>query len=225
MSSLNMTHELTLWDRLKSLSKWSQVSWLAGVPAAVVASVVAVIAFYLDSRVTVAGDSLTWFEWFGLAGVVFTILALILTLVQLMRVASASLEARRAVDDALRALGKSDLFIDFSEIRRIDSELESIADNNDPNDLDALRRLVRDVRDISARVTTALAQQNEDDPLIGEIDAARAAALELRKTLLSPRKNMNLEVATRKLREQLVPACESITHRISEMRLDMAPKE
>ena len=128
------------------------------------------------------------------------------------------------MDDALAALGRHELLVDLTELRRIDLEFEVAVNAGRPEDIDVVRRIVREVRDVGSRVAAALTHDDPNDPLIVEVVATREAAADLRKVLMSPRKNLNLQTATRKLREQLVPTCEHVATRMSRLRLEVEGK-
>jgi hypothetical protein len=193
--------------------------WLFIVGAWCVASLCTfvVIHFELASVVTVGGSVLSWVDWMTLSGVVLAVAGLAATFGQVVHTRTTAEAATAAVDRALVALAKSELLVDFQTIRQLEYELE----RTKPEDQEGFQKHVRDVREVGARVATALRHRNPTDPLAADVDSVRQTASDARTAMVGARKNANYGNITRKLREELIPLCDKISTRMAQLRLDV----
>lgn len=209
--------------RALSRAAWYWQVLVVLVGFALVAGLLAIaIRTWLADSVTVDGGPLTWFEWAEVVGFILAVLGLAITFIQVLKVLTAAEAATVAVDRALSALAKSELLIDYQQMQRLEYELVETAQTAPRS---AVQRMVRDVRDVGARLSTVLKNLDSNDPLIGEIEAVRESASQARRVIMGGRKNLNLWSVTRKLRDGLIPLCVTISTRIEELRLDVKSED
>src|SRR3977135_2158774 len=87
-----------LGRRVVALPPWKRWAVYSGGTLALAVATFGVIRFGLSSRVTLHNEPLSWLDWVYLTGVAFTVIALLVGITQLIRVATASESAREAVD-------------------------------------------------------------------------------------------------------------------------------
>ena len=204
-------------EKLLALRWYVRWPLLLATATALGALITVVIHVEFASRTTVDGRRLSWLDWITVVGLPLAALGVGITLVQVLKATSAADSARQAVDRALGALGRSELIIDLETIRRLEAELLGAAGA----DRTAIQRLVREVRETSARVESVLKAKHQGDPMIGEIEAVRTAATEARRVIMGGRSNLNAWNQTSKLREEMAQLCDSIAVRVNDLRLDV----
>jgi hypothetical protein len=190
---------------------------LAGTALGLATAVGLVVWVALEPYVHLHGHRLSWVDWTTVVGLAVAVIALGFTWLQVVEAKTAAEAAADAVDHALAALGKSELLLDFQSFRQLEYEF----DKAEAADRQTVQRLIREVREVGARIASTLKSKNPDDELIGQIEAVRETASVARVAIMGGRKNMNLWNVTRKLREDMVPLCDAISTRMHDLRLEV----